>query len=233
MHRPHLHQPNFIEAFLGLVLRPGEMTATLFSQRRPPFVFSFFFVAFLSLLGPIVFQSYKYGFGLFNSTALASISIIGTFTVLCFILIESVVLGILGLGFSPLKVAACIGYSTAPLVGAVWLTYIFNYISHGRLTIITLLVTGHAAPQDPILESMPYVFIICQLLMFIVLFSSLRQMGNLGLVDGFLVGTVSLIPLYGSLVLGVILANSVNPGTVQMILKVLNSPELLTRYGGL
>ncbi|MFM1846595.1 MAG: hypothetical protein RL417_69, partial [Pseudomonadota bacterium] len=155
------------------------------------------------------------------------------FTVLCFILIESIVLGILGLGFSPLKVGACISYSTAPLVGALWLTYLFNFLSHGRLTILTLLITGNISPNDPTMASMPYVFIISQLLMIIVLFYSLRSMGQLGLIDGLLIGALSLLPLYGSFVLAIFLANTLNPGTVQLLLKIINSPALLTQYGAL
>ena len=151
---------------------------------------------------------------------------------LCFILIESIFLGFLGLGFSPLRVAACIGYSSAPLVGALWLTYLFNYLSNGRLTIVTLLITGASTPNDPTIESMPYVFIISQLLMIIVFFYSLLNMTRLRWISGGLVALVSLLPLYGSFLLGLFLAETSNPGTIRLLLQVINSPGLLTRYGG-
>ncbi len=232
MHRPEKEQPNFIEAYLGLVLNPAEMTETLFSREKPPYVFSFFMVAILSVFGPIVLQTLKYGYSLFDTTAVASLAIIVGFTVLCFILIESIFLGILGLGFSPLRVGACIGYSSAPLVGALWLTYLFNFMSNGRLTLVTLLITGASSPDDPTMESIPYVLIISQLLMLIVFFYSLLNMGRLRWLSGGLVAVASLVPLYGSFILGIFLADSLNPGTVNLLLKVINSPALLTQYGG-
>lgn len=232
MHRPESAPPNFIEAYLGLVLNPGEMTETLFARERPPYVFSFFLVAIVSVFGPIVLQTLKYGYNLFDTTTIASLAIILGFSVLCFILIESLFLGILGLGFSPLRVSACIGYSTAPLVGALWLTYLFNYMSNGRLTLVSLLITGVSSPHDPTLEAMPWVILIAHLLMIIVFIFSLLRLGRLRWISGSLVALASLIPLYGSFLLGIFLADSINPGTVRLLLKVINSPALLTQYGG-
>lgn len=229
MLRPHDDRPNFFQSFFGLVLSPGDTTSALFEVPRPPYIGSLFCLMLLSVLGPLAFQAAAYGYSAVDLTTLKSLMLAGFCAVGAFGLIEAVFLAILGFGFHPVRALACLAYASAPIVVATWLLYIFNYLGNGHLTLTTIIFTGEASHDDPTLRSLPYVVGIAQIMMAIVFFYSIRFMAKLSAFNGFLVALGSLVPLYGSVLLGFFAADIVRPGTIALLLKLLKAPGL---HGG-
>jgi hypothetical protein len=225
MRRPHEDGPTCIASFLGLILHPVETTAILFAEERPPFVFTYLIVGLMSVFAPLIYEIGRYRYVPPALGGLGDIALVVALTVGIFIVIEGGLLAILGLGFAPAKLLACIVYSSAPLVFALWLTFIFNYLGEGRLTIATLALTGARTPDDPMLRSLPFVVVIAQILMAIVFFFSLRRMLKLGTFDGGLIAAISFVPLYGAFIAALFIADTLRPGVVLAVLKLLDAPK--------
>lgn len=222
---------NFLEAMVGLVFEPGETAETLFAHERPPYGLTLILCLLLSFFVPIVSQIIKYGYSVYNSDAIVSLIVIIFFTLLIFLFAEGLFLQLLGFDFSPARLFACVAYATAPMLICIWLIYGFNYLTNGRLTLITLFITGYGSVDDHFLQVMPYALFISQLLVLVVFFHSLKYMVRLQTFNALVTTVFSLIPFYGSLIVGLFFGELARPGTIHIFLKILNSPIAMTEFG--
>lgn len=223
---------NFLDAMFGLLFEPGGTVRTLLSSARPPFSFTIFLCLILSIVVPIVAQTYKYGYTIFNIEAVASLALILFFTVLIFILVEGIFLQLLGIHVTIRQLWCTVAYCITPFILALWLIYLFNYLAMGRLTLVTLFMTGHSAVDDRFLRIIPFAMLIAQLNMLVVFFHSVRFIGELHTLTATIITLFSLVPFYVALLIALSIAELARTGTIALFQKILLSPASLTYFSG-
>jgi hypothetical protein len=73
--------------------------------------------------------------------------------------------------------------------------------------------------------------LIIELNALLVFWYSLRALGRLGVVSATALTILSVVPFYGSLLVGLLVGESARPGTIEIFKKILFAPELLTAVG--
>ncbi|MBX7143249.1 MAG: hypothetical protein K1X79_02245 [Oligoflexia bacterium] len=221
---------SFIEALLGLFFEPSSTIEILLSQEKPPYPFTIVACFVLSVYVPIFAQAYKYGVFVFDPNALLSLALIMLFTFLVFVLVEGVFLSLLGVEVSVRHLIAVTAYCLTPFVLALWLVYVFNYIAMGRLTLVTLLMTGLTQMDDKFMRIVPVAFLVAQLNMWIVLFFALKYLGSMHTVTAMGVTLLSLVPFYIALLIALFIGEQARPGTFEIFKEILISPLNITVY---
>ena len=220
----------FVEAFLGLVLEPGTTTDVLYRQKSPPYAITLLLALIVTIFVPIAAQLYKYGFAVYRLDMVFPLFIIFTFTFLIFVLLEAILLFVLGVDSSVDDVIASTGYALTPLILAIWLLYLFNYLNNGSLTFVAYLLEGASGEVDSFIQIAPIAFLIAQLWVLLVFFYSIRAMGEMSGLSALLVTIVSTIPFLISLFIGLNVAELARPGTIEVFQKILESPRSLLIY---
>lgn len=224
-------QPNFLDAIFGLLFEPGSTVRTLLSSEKPPYGGTIILCLVLSIYVPITAQIVKYGGTIFNSDAILSLSLILLFTMLIFVLVEGIFLQLLGISVTVRQLWSIIGYCVTPFVLALWLIYLFNYLAMGRLTLVTLFMTGSSLNHDKFIRIVPFAILVAQLNVLVVFFHSVRHIGEMQWLTAFLVTFLSLIPFYVALFIAVSIGEIARRGTIELFEKVLVSPATMTIFG--
>lgn len=221
---------SFIDAIFGLLFEPGGTVRTLLDYEKPPYGSTIFACLVLSIFVPIASQVYKYGSTIYNSSAILSLGLILFFTVLIFVLVEGLFLQLLGIQITIRQLWSTVAYCITPFILALWLIYLFNYLAMGRLTLVTLFMTGYSAVDDRFLRIIPIALLIAQLNILVVFFHSVRFIGNMESITAALVTFFSLIPFYVALLIALSIGEMARPGTLGLFEKVLLSPAALTYF---
>lgn len=225
-------KPNFLDAIFGLLFEPGTTVRTLLSYEKPPYGTTIILCLILSIYVPIVAQIAKYGSTIFNSDAILSLSLIIFFTLLIFVLVEGIFLQLLGIQVSVRQLWSMVSYCVTPFVLAIWLIYLFNYLAMGRLTLVTLFMTGSSLNHDKFIRIVPFAVLVAQLNVLVVFFHSVRYLGDMQWLTSVLVTFFSLIPFYVALFVAISIGEVARRGTIELFEKVLISPAALTYFGG-
>lgn len=223
---------NFLDAIFGLLFEPGGTVRTLLAYERPPYGLTIFLALILSIFVPIFAQVYKYGMTVYNGSAILSLSLIVFFTLLIFVLVEGLFLQLLGIPFNLRTLWATIAYCITPFVLAIWLIYLFNYLAMGRLTLVTLFLTGYSALDDRFLRIVPVALFVAQLNVLVVFYHCVRYIGQMEPISGALVTAFSLVPFYVALLIALSIGEIARPGTLGLFEKILLSPATLTYFSG-
>ncbi|MCB0353027.1 MAG: hypothetical protein KDD64_05855, partial [Bdellovibrionales bacterium] len=91
-------RPNFVEAIFGILAEPGSMTETLLEEEVPPYGLTCVLCLCLTIGVPMLAQYYKYALQpiqLYNLPAVASIFLVFFFTLIIFLVLESLLFVIL------------------------------------------------------------------------------------------------------------------------------------------
>ncbi len=225
-------QPSFLDAIFGLLFEPGSTVRTLLSHEKPPYGNTILLCFVLSIYVPILAQIVKYGNTIFNSDAILSLSVIIAFTLLIFVLVEGIFLQLLGIQVSVRQLWSMVAYCVTPFVLAIWLIYLFNYLAMGRLTLVTLFMTGASINHDKFIRIVPFAISVAQLNVLVVFFHSIRYLGDMQWLTSALVTLFSLIPFYVALFIAISIGEIARRGTIELFEKVLISPAALTYFGG-
>ncbi len=220
----------FSEALVGLMLEPGNTTETLLNKENPPYSASFLALLMLSIFIPIVAQLVKYDMTIYNPEAIVSLVMVVVFTLLIFVFLELLFLRMFGIEASLRKVFAAASYCCAPILLALWLIYAFNYLSTGRLSILQFLLTGYVDSGDSFMRILPLAVLIAHINVLLVFCYGIRALGNLYTVNAMVFTLFSVLPFYAALFVGVSLGDRINPGTIDIFMKVISSPASLTVY---
>ncbi len=222
----------FLDAIFGLLFEPGGTVTALLNYERPPYAFTIFLSLIATVYTPIVAQIYKYGSSVFNGSALLSLSIIIVFTILIFVLVEGLFLQLLGIPIGLRGLWASVAYCITPFILAIWLVYLFNYLAMGRLTLVTLFLTGYSAVDDRFLRIVPLAMLVAQLNVLVVYYHCMRFMGQMEAISAVLVTFFSLIPFYVALLISISIGEIARPGTIGLFEKILIAPISLTNFTG-
>ncbi|MBN8550281.1 MAG: hypothetical protein J0M12_13260 [Deltaproteobacteria bacterium] len=227
----HQDQPNFLDAIFGLLFEPGSTVRSLLSAEKPPYGNTILLCFVLSVFVPIAAQVYKYGNTIFNSDAILSLSMIMLFTLLIFVLVEGIFLQLLGIHVTVRQLWSMVAYCVTPFVLALWLIYLFNYLAMGRLTLVTLFMTGSSLDHDKFIRIVPFAVLVAQLNVLVVFFHSVRYLGEMEWLTSALVTFLSLVPFYVALFVALSIGEIARHGTIALFQKVLISPLALTYFG--
>ena len=216
-----IEEINFIETLAGLILAPHETTGLLFQTKNPPFAWTLFLCLLLSIYVPIFAQTYKYGYSIAQPGVVLSLTLLIFFGLLMFLVIDGVFLQPLKVEFNMQMLFSCIAYSLTPLILCLWLIYGFNYLSDGKLTLITYILTGFGSLVDNFLKIIPYATSICLLWVVVVFLYGIKSMAQL---NGFLsvcVTLLAVVPFILSSALGLFVGEMAYPGTARIVLTLL------------
>ena len=217
---------NFFEAVFGLLLDPGATTEALLKDKRPRFAVSLTLAFIVTILAPMIAQMSKLAVTSPLVRSLISVSVVVCVSVMVFGLLEGLLLELLSFQFTMPRLMAVISYCLTPLTVAIWLIYGFNYFTSGRLSLVSLLLTGYGAMDDRFLKIVPIAAAIALLMMLLNFFHSVRAMGKTHRSTAFALTVVSLIPLVISVAAGLMVGELTRPGTVAIFGRILASPHI-------
>lgn len=220
----------FLEAAAGLLLAPRETTEILFLTRTPPYGWTLFFCLLLSIYVPIGAQMFKYGYAATDTGVVISITLLIFFGLLLFLMVEGIFLQILKVNFNMQMLFSCIAYALTPLMLCLWLIYTFNYMSSGRLTLVTYLLTGFGSIEDSFLTIIPYSSAISLIWVLVVFNYCINSMAQTSQVVSLLVTVVSLVPFILSLIVALFVGEMVHPGTTGIVFSLLHIPFFSPSY---
>jgi hypothetical protein len=205
---------------------------TLLAYPAPPFGGTIFSCLILTIFVPIAAQVYKYGNSIFDPNVLASLAVIVCLTIVVFLLVEGIFLHLLGINIRVRELWSTIAYCVTPLILALWLIYLFNYLAMHRLTLITLFLTGLSPTDDKFLRIVPIAMFVAQLNILVVFYHCVRYAGQISGLSAFVITLFSLVPFYAALLISLSLAELIRPGTFQLFNKILLSPAAMTYFRG-
>ena len=132
----------------------------------------------------------------------------------------------------PADFAKLVDIFDAQSISFVAITQQFNTTtSMGRLTLITLLLTGSGS-GDRFLRIVPIAVFVAQLNVLVVFFHCVRFAGSMQALTSFFVTILSLIPFYIALFIAMSIGEVARPGTIAIFQRVLISPTSLTVFSG-
>jgi len=223
MEAKRIERMTFSEAFLGLVLTPGTTAGLLLERERPRHGVGIFMLFLFVLFLPVFYQMYKYRYLPGLGGSIISLCLIILLTCLMFCLIEWIVLTLMGIEVTLRDIFTISAYSLAPVTMGLWLIYLFNYLTEGDLSVITMYLTGHMPAHDQFMQVVPAAVVVLQLFMLLVFFYSIKYRGDLGGLSAFLISLFSLLPFYFSFLIAAFIGEGVRPGTVDILLSVISS----------
>ena len=222
--RDDRHEISFLAAFLGLVIAPYETTETLLTMPRPKYGLRVVLTLFMTILIPIAAQMHYYQRNLYHPKAIASLMIVIILTIVIFTLLENVFLRIIGIKVNLAKLTSTVCYSIAPLVVLIWIMYLLNYLATGNLSFLTIVLNGQAAEDQSYTNVIPWALTFGVGATFFVFFFAIRFLGDLFFTNALIITFLSLIPFYAAFVVGVLCGELINPGTLESLRDMLETP---------
>lgn len=210
-----------LTTYLGLLLEPGYTTRKLLPLERPPYGTFFLLVLAATIFAPLVTRMFKLQAFPHGADVVISIVAFFFFSLLIFFVLEGMFLQLIGVNPPLHKLYASVGYSVTPLITALCLIYLFNYLATSDLSLVDSIITGYPPTQDKFLKIIPIAVIIAQLNVFLVFFHCVRVLGDMQILTGLLATLLSLFPLYLSIIVGALIANAIRPGTIGILLELL------------
>ncbi len=220
---------SFLEALFGLLLTPGSVAEGLFDQDDPPYVFTILLLFVVSIFLPLWLEVIALQLISFRLQFVTACLIAVFSALLCFVTIETIFLRLVGVKASLNRTFSVITYSLVPLLIALWLFYGLNYFYERHLTIFTILLTDSGSLPYELKKFIPYLIGIAQIGMLVTFFSCLKQVGELYLSTAFMVALLSALPLWFSLLVGILVAELVFPGAIMAVAGGIPGIEMVQR----
>ena len=209
--------PNFIEAVIGFIFEPSATIQSLLDNEDPPFSLSLLISLMLTIFVPIVAQLIKYDLKV-DPASVFAIGIVALVTIFVFIIVEGLLLLIFGFQLTLSQLVAAVMYSSVPLMCALWLIFIANYIASGNISLVTYLLTGIGRPNDSFIQILPFAFSFAVALMTINFFYAIRWLGDCFGMTALAITLISLFPLGASAYAGLLAGEYIRPGIIGIFL---------------
>lgn len=222
------------DALIGLTTEPYSTTLRLIENRpqSAPYKLVTLLVVsvFLPLLSHIILNQQVGGSEIAVGLLLASVV-----NLVLFVVLESILLKVLGIDSTLEDAFAVTAYATTPLTLFVWLVYAFNLGTSGSLTIIDAILSGNLYYNDKFLLVVPYAFIIVQANCALILYYSLKKLGELHPISAIVTVLLSIVAGYISSAVGLLVGEVASPGLMEVVSKRLvpNSESIGTFIGQL
>ncbi len=134
-----------------------------------------------------------------------------------FVVLEAILLKVFGIEATLEDAFAITSYATTPLILFVWLVYAFNLGTSGSLTIFSAILSGNAHYNDNFLIVIPYAFILIQMNCALIMFYSLRKLGELHAISTIVVVLFSIVVGYVSSAVGLLVGEVASPGLMGVV----------------
>jgi hypothetical protein len=220
----------FFDTLFGLVTQPGETTNILLLQSQPKFIKRLLALVYVTLFGPVIYYIIKYGTDVYNPTSVYGLIVVLSLSIMFFVLFEAILFYLSGIPYSIRQVFALTAYSLTPLIAVFILIYIFNYLSTGSLSFVSLMLNSGSMRFDRFLRIIPYALIIAQINVLVVLTHGIKYLGDMHFSTAFLFSLFSLGPAYISLWIAVKIADIGLPGTKENISEFLSGVAMLASF---
>jgi hypothetical protein len=181
----------------------------------------------ITILAPVLASHYIHGRLMYEPMALVSLLLVLILTCIYFIFIESIFLLIFGVNASISGLAHSVCYSMPPVIFILWIMYVANYCTTGTISFVTFAMTGYAADDDPFIKAAPVILNIGFCVAFFVFFRAIKLMGDMFNTNAVIIGVLSIFPFHVGLILAVITANFIHPGTSDTFIQLIYAPATL------
>jgi len=222
---------NFVQSFLGLVFRPLATVEKLFKEPRPHHAVGLILIFLLTVLVPAVTSVHIHGKLMYQPLSVVSLLLVLILTLIYFVFIESFFLTVFSVNVSISGLAQAVVFCLAPLTVIIWGMYAINYITNGTLTLVTFVLSGEAALDDKFINAVPYIINIGFFVTLLILHQAIRLMGDLFFTNAFILALFSIFPLHLALILAVLSANAIQPGTIDIFIQLIYAPASLVLGG--
>jgi hypothetical protein len=227
-----LHLPlnvSFLEALLGIFLQPRSVTRQLITRPHPPYIFGLILAFVATLFTPIITQAYYYRSLGYSVNVTYSIFLLFVLFALFFTLLELILLRLFAVPVDGEKMVAIFAYALTPVTNVVWLIFLLNFFTNGSLTIVTRVLAGFGELDPRTLFFIPIALGAAQIISLIVFFNAIQELGKMHLFSCLFMAVISFIPLYVSLIMGMVVAEIVFPGTLANIVLITPWPDAALR----
>lgn len=134
-----------------------------------------------------------------------------------FVVLEAILLKVLGIEATLEDTFAVTSYATTPLIIFVWLVYAFNLGTSHNLTIFGAIISGNMRYNDDFLTVVPYAFVLIQLNCALILFYSLKKLGELHSITAIVTVLFSVVVGYISSAVGLLVGEVASPGLMGVV----------------
>lgn len=220
-------QLTLLQTLGGLVLRPIETVDRLFVNPNPVHTVLIFFLMLLTVLAPVLASIKTHGRWLYDPAAVLSLVMVLCFTFVYFILIEQLFLRFLKVRIDLFDLAHAACYCMVPLIMVIWCLYLYNILDAGGLTFVNFMIAGVPKKAEPLVEVVPFLMNLAFLGCFVVFFRALKALNKMYTSNAFIIGILSLVPFHLALILAVMTADQISPGTTDVFMRLLYAPDSL------
>ena len=225
--------PSLTGTLLGLLLDPRTTLERLLLEPKPPYLLRIVGLLLIVAFAPFLYQLWKLNFGhYFIQLAGALFAHIITMIAL-FIALEVVLFLLFGIECGAQKVSAVVIYSLAPLLMAISILYISNVSSAGSVSIVELFFRGGHPPTNAFLRFLPLALAITQISVIVVFFLGVRTAGNVHSITALCLSVLSLFPLMVAFTGGLLVAEVVYPGAIDVVTSFFSDPKAFLSHSGL
>lgn len=218
---------NFVQAFFGLIFRPFATIDKLFFYPKPVYSAGILLFLCLTVLVPIFASELIHGRMMYKPIQVTSLLLVLVMTFIYFVFLESLFLMLLKVPSTVSGLAHSICYCMPAITAMLWILYIANYLTTGTLSFVTFALTGYATADDPFIRAVPVLLNIAFFIMFLVFTRALKLMGDMFTTNSVIIGLLSIFPFHAALILSVLSANFINPGTTDTFVQLIYAPASL------
>lgn len=213
----------FDALFSPFVDARGTMQNLLVDQRRPPHLFTCLFFLTCLVLAPPLMYSPGVGIGYENARSLAALLQVSILTLLLSTVFITLLLRVIGASQRPLSIFGALVYATCPFVSFMCLFYISNYITMGRLTVLSFLIWGQVDGDDWLVRQFPFLVKVFCFISFWVFANAIRVLTRSTLSSAALMSAVCVPLLLGSFVLALYCTELNLKGTSSGVIQFFNA----------
>lgn len=216
---------SLLTAVFGVVVSPRETLYRLFVEEKPKHAIPLTIVFVLTFIIPMFLQRVNYRDVLYNPDIAQGLVVIAISSIAVFIILESILLRLFGVPFNLRRTFALVSYSLLPVTFFIWLMYWMNYYCNDNISFLVPVLVGNAAEKGEFVRLMPWITILFFGMLIRTFFYAIKFHASFINTTAFVATIFSVIPLYVSLVAGVMLADIIQPGALSIFYEFMLDPS--------
>jgi hypothetical protein len=216
----------FAGAFLGLLLAPRDtMTKVLFAKKYH-FGIMMLVLLLLVIFTPFFVQLRLKHISLYKGNYLKSVVLVSTIAFFLFIFLENIFLRILSLKVSLPGLACAVALCLAPIILMILLIYTLNiHAAQGSFDYMTVALAGFAREDAGYGRALTWIVWMGGFMIFMDFLYALKYLGgDMFTANAAIITLLSVIPLFGAVLISIVMANIFLPGTVDLYRELIVRP---------